>query len=167
MAWRARSLAWILALSGCAGSAAGSPDVGWVAAYPGAPPVLTGDEVGIWGSVQNEEDGSPIEGALVVIQSSSSGASYEQQTDANGRYAVEHIPPGTTTIRVLFAQADVAKVATIPAGARFVAHFQIDPNRRLGCRLPVVRPMDDASLFSVRSAEEARLLGMPRTIHRR
>ena len=48
-------------------------------------------------------------------------------TDARGVYAFAELPPGTYTIQVLFGKANVSKVTTLPAGAKFRANFRLDP----------------------------------------
>lgn len=131
--------------------------------------MLAEGEVGIWGVVRRADDLTPIEGALVVVQSrellGERELQTELQTDAEGAFVFEHLPAGTLTIMVLYGQADPSKAITIAAGRRF-AEFQIDPDTpRPPCLVGVPPPLSD-SLFSIRDDNEARLLGVPRTIYR-
>lgn len=84
----------------------------------------------IWGVVRRADDHTPIEGAIVVVQSNQLDRRRERDTDAEGRFVFEHLPAGTITIMVLYERADVSKVATMPPGTRVFASFLIDPSTR-------------------------------------
>lgn len=116
----------------------------------------------------HSETGERVPDALVILQSSSLQGSRETLTNDNGVYAFRDLPAGTYTIQVLSGRAAVAKVTTLPDGAKFRASFTLDPDDDgIVCRLPArVRPALDVSLFSITDVSEARLLGVPRTIYR-
>ncbi|MEX1362389.1 MAG: carboxypeptidase-like regulatory domain-containing protein [Nannocystaceae bacterium] len=109
-----------------------------------------------------------IPNALVVLQSSALQGTRETQTNDQGLYAFRELPPGTYTIHVFAGHADVSKVTTLPDGAHFRANFTLDPQRDpIVCRLPgnYLRQERDVSLMSI-DAQEARLLGTPKTTRR-
>ncbi len=82
----------------------------------------------ISGVVTDQKTKERIPSALVILQCSCLQGSRETQTNENGLYAFRDLPPGTYTIQILAGQADVSKVATLPAGAKFRANFTVDPN---------------------------------------
>ncbi|MCB9716722.1 MAG: carboxypeptidase regulatory-like domain-containing protein [Myxococcales bacterium] len=83
----------------------------------------------ISGRVTNSETKEPIQDALVILQCTCLNGTREAGTSDNGLYRFDRLPPGTYTIQVLAGQADVSKVTTLPAGARFRANFSVDPQQ--------------------------------------
>ncbi len=162
-----RSIVMVLLLAtGCAGSSAVRP--------PAMPPPLDraptrtvdpNESGSISGMVRHVELEIPLGNALVVLQSSEKSA--EMLTDVHGRFSFDGLPPGTYSVQVLVGQADIRKVLTLPREASFRANFRVNPDEPLVvCTLPGARPGLDESMFSVRSHEEARLLGIPRTVYK-
>jgi len=82
----------------------------------------------ISGVVTHAKTKARVADALVILQCACLQDSRETQTNANGLFAFRGLPPGTYTIQVLAGQADVAKVANLPRGAKFRANFTIDPD---------------------------------------
>ena len=82
----------------------------------------------ISGVVTHGKTKERIPEALVILQCSCLQDPRETQTNSNGLYAFRNLPPGTYTIQILAGQADVAKVATLPRGAKFRANFTVDPD---------------------------------------
>jgi hypothetical protein len=81
----------------------------------------------IAGIVVHAKSGARLAGALVVLQCTCLASAMETTTNENGLYAFRALPPGTYTIQVLSGEADVSKVTTLPAAAKFRANFRIDP----------------------------------------
>ena len=149
-----------------AGGCAIAPDVTYLPAEPADPIAAddAADAASISGHVVDQDTREPLANALVVLQSTALQGTRETQTNDKGLYAFRDLPPGTYTIQVLYRQADISKVTTLPTGAKFRANFSLDPDRDgIVCRLPGVRyrPLDE-SLLSV-DDDEARLRGLPRT----
>lgn len=114
----------------------------------------------ISGRVSHQETKEPLSRALMLLHSRDLPVPLEAWTDDNGLYAFRGLPPGTYTVQVLYGQADQSKVTTLPADAKFHAHFRFDPDRRLGCSGLPSRPGINRSLLSL-SENEARILGRP------
>ncbi|MCX4242718.1 VIT domain-containing protein [Paraliomyxa miuraensis] len=90
-------------------------------------PVATG---AISGVVTHQATKERLSNALLILQCTClTGGSRETSTNAQGLYAFRNLPPGTYTIQVLYGQADVSKVTTLPARAKFRANFSIDPDQ--------------------------------------
>jgi len=121
----------------------------------------------IAGVVRDETSREGLEGALVILQGSALPEVRETSTNANGLYAFRGLPPGTYTVQVLYARADVAKVTTLAPGAKYRISFRIDPeDDGIVCRLPAgPRRSLDESLMSLDS-NEAKLLGRPKVRRR-
>ncbi|MEM9453267.1 MAG: TonB-dependent receptor, partial [Myxococcota bacterium] len=91
----------------------------------------------ISGVITNKKTKERLAEALVILQCSCLQGTRETQTNSNGLYAFRDLPPGTYTIQVLSGQADVSKITTLPAGAKFRANFTIDPNNEFTVRVRV------------------------------
>jgi hypothetical protein len=81
----------------------------------------------ISGVVTDSKTKSRVKDALVILQCTCLQGQRETQTNADGLYSFRDLPPGTYTVQVLFAKANVSKVTTLPSGAKFRANFGIDP----------------------------------------
>ncbi len=118
------------------------------------------------GSVRHQSTDAPLGNAIVVLRSQGM-PDLEMMTDDYGRYRFEGLPAGTYTVQVLVGHADVAKVFALTDSAKFSTTFSVDPENRIGCRLPASSDGDlDQSLFSVTSPAEARLLQVVVTRYR-
>ncbi len=93
-------------------------------------------DVTISGVVTDAKSGEKIKDALVILQCSCLQGQREMTTNADGLYTFRNLPQGKYTIQVLVGQANVNKSVDVPAGAKFRANFQVDPNNKF--RIDVV-----------------------------
>ena len=91
----------------------------------------------ISGVVTDMNNREKIEGAVVILQCSCLQGNRETMTNADGIYAFRNLPTGAYTIQVLYAQADMAKVTTLPRGKKINANFSIDPKDGLSREIVV------------------------------
>lgn len=126
---------------------------------PSAVSILSGTS-SISGRVSHQETKEPLSHALMLLHSRDLPVPLEAWTDDNGLYAFRGLPAGTYTVQVLYAGADQSKMATLPADAKFHAHFKFDPDRSIGCSGLPSGPGINRSLMSL-SEHEARILGRP------
>jgi hypothetical protein len=75
-----------------------------------------------------DQQGSPIENAIVILQSTALPQELECLTTGSGVYSFAELPPGNYTIQVLAGRANVSKIVDLPVHARFRANFSLDPD---------------------------------------
>ena len=114
-------------------------------------------DVTISGVVSDQKTGEKISGALVILQCSCLQGQREMQTNAEGLYSFRNLPQGKYTVQVLFGQANVNKSMDVPAGAKFRANFQVDPNNKFRIDVEVQSKVrNDAAYTTKVKMEEAR-----------
>jgi hypothetical protein len=89
-----------------------------------------GERAGISGVLRHSRTERVLDGALIVLQCTCLAREHEAVTDAAGMYSFRNLPPGRYTVQVLHGQANVQKVADLPAGLRMRMNFLVDPEHR-------------------------------------
>ena len=107
----------------CAAGCAFAPAKAPPAPYGSAASITSGTS-SITGRVSHAETKEPLSHALMLLHGNDLPVPLEVWTDDNGRYAFRGLPPGTYTVQMLYGQADRSKVTTLPADAKFHAHFK-------------------------------------------
>jgi len=93
--------------------------VGWVTAAPAA--AQTG---AITGTITSAQTGEPLSGAQVSVESIGLGA----LTQANGRFLILRVPPGTYTVQaMLIGYATARTEVTVAEGGSAVADMSLEP----------------------------------------
>lgn len=77
----------------------------------------------------SDPSGASLANAIVILQSPALPTALERYTNERGIYQFADLPPGDYTIQVLAGRANVSKIVTMPADARFRANFAVDPDQ--------------------------------------
>ena len=130
---------FVAALAGCAAPSSSflieAPELSFVELIElggGSAESLAAGGVGVIGGVVTNLDGEPVDNAIVVLQSAALPETRERMTNARGIYVFKDLPEGNYTLQVLVGRANVSKVTSLPAGAKFRANFKLDPEASRG-----------------------------------